>query len=474
MSMSSHLLGRATKLWKIGQKTQAHKIFEAIIYNDRCNESAWVWYIYTLETDKEKIAALENFLTIFPQHATGRKALANLKEEEKQSAFSKLPREIIQKKTESIPQVKLVPSLVVQPVQKPHSTSLPWLLVVFGLCLLLASSTAFISSYSSLQAQYKSIITNRELISRSFEQLGRSYEALKSENINLANQYNSLTGQYNSLSNEYSTLINQYDSLNSEHSILLGNYDSLFTEHNQLIEKYNTLSGDYRSLDAIALKPPYIFIHDRIVETTFYDTDGRLIKWSTPFSGLEYSIEKGNSTRQKMMDQGWYTTEIYTKTGTKLGIRDFSIFITPGPFDQVMPAIYNSSTSTYDFVFRTWNLIGQLSNYASEDTETPRYPYETLLAGGGDCEDLSILFASLIQAAPVNWYVDLVYVDSDNILNPAKHNHVLVYIDTGQETFLVETTSDQVMLPYSEGVVGWLASNLESLSKDNYFPVYLH
>jgi len=458
--MSSHLLERARGLLKSGQKIEARKIFETVIYNDRCNETAWVWYIYTLESNKEKIAALEDFLTIFPQHATGRQALANLNEEEKQSAFSKLPNEIIPKKTESIPQVRLVPSQTLQPVQKPRSTSVPWLLVVLGLCLLLSSSAIFITSYQFLHAQYKSVVANRELISQNFDQLGRSYEVLKSENINLANQYNSLTGQYNRL--------------NNEHSILLGSYESLFTEHNQLIEKYNALSGDYRSLDAIALKPPYIFIHDRIVETTFYDTDDQLITWSTPFSGLEYSIEKGNSTRQKMMEQGWYTTEVYTKTGTKLGIRDFSVFVTPGPFDQVMPAIYNSSTSTYEFVFRTWNIIGQLSNYASEDTETPRYPYETLLAGGGDCEDLSILFASLIQAAPVNWYVDLIYIDSDHILNPEKHDHVLVYIDTGQETFLVETTSDQAMLPYSEGVVGWLASELESLGEDNYYPVHLH
>src|SRR5690242_3414299 len=125
MSMSSHLLRRATRLWKNGQKVQAHKIFETIIYNDRGNEAAWVWYIYTLETNQEKIAALENFLTIFPQHVTATKALANLKEEEKQSVFSKLPRETVQKKTESIPQVKRVPSQKLQPVQQRVSPTAP-------------------------------------------------------------------------------------------------------------------------------------------------------------------------------------------------------------------------------------------------------------------------------------------------------------------------------------------------------------
>jgi hypothetical protein len=82
MSMSSHLLKRAVKLWKSDQKIQARKIFETIVYNDRQNESAWIWYIYSLETEAEKIASLEAFLSIFPQHAIGGKALAILKSKE--------------------------------------------------------------------------------------------------------------------------------------------------------------------------------------------------------------------------------------------------------------------------------------------------------------------------------------------------------------------------------------------------------
>jgi hypothetical protein len=457
--MSSHLLERATALWKSGQKLQAHKLFEAIIYNDRCNEAAWIWYIYTLETQAEKISALENFLVIFPQHTTGKKALASLKQNDRQQLISTPPVEPVEQTIKNTRNVELASSRASRSIPKPKLHIVPWFLVAIGLLLLLFSTMAFIATYGSLQVRYQSMVANRDLISRNFEQLGRDYEALKSENISLTNEYNSLTGQYNSLKNE--------------HSLLRGNYDSLSTEHNQLIEKYNALAGDYNVLDSIAIKPPYIFIHDRIVETTFYDTNQQLIQWSTPFSGLEYAIEKGDSTRQKMMDQGWYTTEVYTKAGKRLGIRDFSVFVTPEPFDQVMPDIYDSSASAYEFIFRTWNIIGQLSNYASEETETPRYPYETLLAGGGDCEDLSILFASLIKAAPVNWYVDLVYVDADNFLNPSKHNHVLVYIDTGTETFLVETTRDDVMLPYENGVVGWLAADLDSLDQGEYYPVYL-
>lgn len=59
----------------------------------------------------------------------------------------------------------------------------------------------------------------------------------------------------------------------------------------------------------------------------------------------------------------------------------------------------------YDFLYETWNIVSQLMVYSEDIGETPRYPLETFLAGGGDCEDTAILFASMIIAAPVDWDV---------------------------------------------------------------------
>src|SRR5512133_3890008 len=68
-----------------GQKLEAHKIFESLIDEDRCNQSAWNGYIDTLDGGQEKIAALEEFLTIFPQNIKAQKELASLRMQEKQS-----------------------------------------------------------------------------------------------------------------------------------------------------------------------------------------------------------------------------------------------------------------------------------------------------------------------------------------------------------------------------------------------------
>jgi len=459
--MSSHLLERAISFWKSGQKEQARKIFEALVHNDKYNDAAWIWYIYSLNTDREKIAALGTFLGIFPDHAIGKKALTELKAKNADSSFAFAETGTKSHILASLPQAKFSPPKSVQPTQKQTPVSLPWILLTAGICLFFIGSAIFTSRYKSMQASYEDIKTREALISNNYDQLAQEYQTLASEKDALAAEHN--------------TLVSQYNTLNDEYGILLDNYDTLYAENTQLIEKYNSLAGDYRILENIAIKPPYIVVHDRMVDTTFYDTNGQLITWTTPFAGLEYDIEYGAYMRRLIVDEEWKTVRVYTEYNDAIWIRDFSDFITPDTFEYVVPQLYNDSSSAYNFVYRLWYIIGQLANYASEDLETPRYSLETLLAGGGDCEDLSILLASLVQAAPVDWYVDLVYVDSENINNPQSPDHVVVYINTGQETFIVETTSDQEMLPYHNGITGWLAGDLSSSSSNEIiYPRYLH
>jgi hypothetical protein len=66
MSMSYDLLQLGIALSQSGRKQEANEIFGTLIHNDRFNETAWIWFIFTLETDPEKIAGLEEFLTVFP------------------------------------------------------------------------------------------------------------------------------------------------------------------------------------------------------------------------------------------------------------------------------------------------------------------------------------------------------------------------------------------------------------------------
>ncbi len=131
------------------------------------------------------------------------------------------------------------------------------------------------------------------------------------------------------------------------------------------------------------------------------------------------------------------------------------MYVQTEPFREKMEELYFQSPSNEAFIRQVWGIVTQLTLYTEEEGDIPRYPLETLLAGGGDCEDLSILFASMIKAAPMDWQVDLVLMDTVHQSDPQSVDHMIVHVDTGQKDYLIEATSNQEMLPYSGDFSGW-------------------
>ncbi|MBI5944128.1 MAG: hypothetical protein HY864_07150 [Chloroflexi bacterium] len=444
MSLSEQRMEHGIALWKKDQRAEARKIFDSIVKSDMRNEAAWVWYIYSLETNTEKIEALKIFLSLFPGHMIGIKALENLRKEGGQIAVMPAGNKQTPERSSKTSHTKPRPAQSSKPAKWPISYAIAWLLTIVSLGLIAGGAVISVSQYNVLQSEIQALKSSSRIAEQNYSRLNNDFQSLKSTNTYLIYEYNNLDGKHKSLHTEYS----------------------------QLAEKFDALAGDYDNLNDIALKPPYIVVHDRKVDATFYDTDGQLISWVMPFSDFEYDFENGAKTRSLVIDGNWQAREISRMDDSLLWVRDFSVFITPDAFQSVIPELYGKSSTPHEFIYRVWHMIGQLTHYASEELETPRYPLETMLAGGGDCEDLSILLASMIKAAPVDWVVDLVYVDLDNIQDPKEPNHIVVYINTGEESFIVEATSDQKMLPYDEGVTGWLAGKLQST--ENPRPVYLH
>ena len=134
---------------------------------------------------------------------------------------------------------------------------------------------------------------------------------------------------------------------------------------------------------------------------------------------------------------------------------DFRPYVDSSYFTNWIPDLYYTSGSEEEFIQTVWGIVSQLTIYSSEITETPRYPLETLLAGGGDCEDTAILVASMLKAAPVDWEISLVYLDSHNPTAPVEPNHVVVFVKTASNQYYIETTSDTRMNPYPDGIHGW-------------------
>ncbi len=73
--------------------------------------------------------------------------------------------------------------------------------------------------------------------------------------------------------------------------------------------------------------------------------------------------------------------------------------------------------SSYELVSFTLSFVQSLE-YTEDDVTTgydeyPRYPIETLVERGGDCEDTTVLFATLIQADPINIDAVLLILPAD-------------------------------------------------------------
>lgn len=265
--------------------------------------------------------------------------------------------------------------------------------------------------------------------------------------------------------------------------------DDLRNQYNDLVNQYNKLNQQKQTY---SLEPPYIYVSNRTVTITFRKIDNTIHSWTVPFSSLESDIQRGQYRREfmpevfiPMVEQmyGNYLhlcafsdcsdfidnykdtmSELQEKSlqyinltrddGSSRLVMDYRPFIDSQIFTNVTKTLYQESSSDGEFIREVWNIVTQLNTYSSETEETPRYPLETFLAGGGDCEDSSILLASMLKSAPTNWNVQLVYMDADNPENPQKVNHVIVFVDTGKEKYFIETTNNQEMQPY-DYIDGW-------------------
>ena len=135
--------------------------------------------------------------------------------------------------------------------------------------------------------------------------------------------------------------------------------------------------------------------------------------------------------------------------GQKYTVLDFRPFVDTGTFRQIIPSLYDELGDDDRFIHEIWYIVSQMTTYSKDIEETPKYPLETFLSGGGDCEDTAILVASMLKAVPRTWTVSLVYMDANDPVRPSDINHVIVAVDTGEKKYFIETTSKSEMNPYT-------------------------
>ncbi len=472
MSVTTHLLQRAAQLLAAGKVEDARRVITAVLEKDPANADAWYLWQQTLPDGTERAAILEKVLRLDPDHAGARQALDKLRQE-----AAAPPVVVIEKKDAAEVDAKL------ERYQLAALVLGTALITVFA-CLvyfMVADSGSMQSldrRYRALQQKYETAVmsinnltTRNEALQNEKQQVQNQYDQLDSQHNVLTAEHNQLQRVYAALQTDFAALQSRYDDLAAEYEALNGRYATLQQEHNTLVTTYNNLNSQYTNLQtahnqsvqenewlkSVGVFPPYIRVTgERNVELVFYRSDNQINRWIIPMDALAQDIVRGNRDRNSILKAIFDRVNLEGLEGSAASAPDFREFVDPSPFYAYVRDIYYESPSEYAFIYELWYITTQLSTYNREMKETPRYPLETFLAGGGDCEDTSILLASMLKAAPPDWQIYLVYLNGDYPYQRTQPNHIMVLVKTPNRRYLIETTEGYVMEPFDlSQVEGW-------------------
>jgi hypothetical protein len=237
-----------------------------------------------------------------------------------------------------------------------------------------------------------------------------------------------LSEDYRSL---YEGLQGDFATLTDEQEDLLASYDELSAELDTLQGDYEKLSSSYELLTSSLEMVPEPESTGYIEREYIWDYGG--YSWTLSLS-IPDSLYRYYGAKERVETEDYSVYVTHPDDDDYLGtiIREFNrIALEEGyteaekvnliiTFVQSLPYTSDSVTTAFD--------------------EYPRYPIETLVEYGGDCEDTSILTAAFLDAL----YYDVI------LINPPEHMAVGIGIDAygtyweldGEKYFYLETTGE--------------------------------
>jgi hypothetical protein len=281
------------------------------------------------------------------------------------------------------------------------------------------------------------------------EKLETSNSNLKSKLESMRSKYAEIKSQYSQLKKEYSRTLENNSQLEED----IAYYEErLALQNNGATVLQNKLSD--------SLSPPYTFIKDREIYWIFSDSQGSKYTWSIPIDTYREIIGRTDPQDEKVL---------HSEDGLEYKVRDHTKFIDSSSFspwiNEVRSNVANKNNETgagardidAKFVYETWYIVSELTTYSPDIGEDPRWPLETLVEGGGDCEDFAILMASMLKASPntANWKIQMVYFDSDHPQNPQNVNHVSLFIKTDEFEGYIDRSLDPSSAETWNNINGW-------------------
>jgi hypothetical protein len=249
-------------------------------------------------------------------------------------------------------------------------------------------------------------------------------------------------GKISELKIEIKVLEKENENLRAKYLDALNAYKSAVREYDSVSAMYSDVYMEYKTYKQEAIAPPYIIISGRRAHIVWKSKGIR--EWTIPIDSYRERISKPKPKKYLILKD---------ELGTVHRLIDFRPFVNTYFFSEVMPEVYKESGSDEEFIAEIWRMIKGLVIYTSEIKETPRWPIETLIEGGGDCEDVAILIASMIKAADAGYNVKLVYMNSKAPNRLAAPNHAVVYVEKEDFKAFIDGTS-KVMNPFGD-IKGW-------------------
>lgn len=146
-----------------------------------------------------------------------------------------------------------------------------------------------------------------------------------------------------------------------------------------------------------------------------------------------------------------------TVSGRQIYTYDYSSLVTPALFANAIGNLTENMTAA-QFVQEVFNFREQLTTYNVVFGNTSQYPFVILADREGDCKDLAVLMASMLEAgnmqANYGMHIQLVYLDYPNVTDPKVVNHMIIKVIYRNGTSQLVESTGNVMDPY-KSITGW-------------------
>ena len=333
--------------------------------------------------------------------------------------------------------------------QKPrehNSGSLTRIIIPLIIFLVIGGVGGYYYSYTIYQPQideYTTIVSARDgEIIRLEDDIQTNIaenQKLESDKSSLQSEFSSLFVEYNSLELQHNTLFSNYQSITDDYYNLVEDYDELSESHNQLDYELRVKDSTLLDLESDIIELENIVEVSHLMDignniTSFYDC----IRYRYGLAGDKSS---STSIRDKLKfgvklvkhDLGYsqwsaYESDFFTEFGVYSYEYDSSYLQNILSYYGVKT--YDSSSTK---IKKILDFTTEQVTYQREMNDILRFPLETLSLGSGDCDDYSILVATLFEYMGID--SALAYFETNN------GDHVLV---------LVHLEKLEVMNPYYE------------------------